>query len=142
MVRRLTVADFGEVLEQHDRFWDGRDLRSLHHPMFVHEFGETALAVGDDEVLAYLLGFCAPTRVGYIHLVATREDARGRGLARALYDGFTDRMRATGATGLKAITTAQNTGSIAFHHRLGFTDELVTNYSGPGADRVVLSKPL
>lgn len=141
-MKRLTVADLGAVLEQHDRFWDGRDLRALHHPMFVREFGDTALAIGDAEVLAYLLGFRAPTGAGYIHVVATRADTRHRGLARELYTAFADRMRASGATGLKAITTPQNSDSIAFHRRLGFTDQVVADYSGPGADRVVMTAPL
>lgn len=50
--------------------------------------------------------------------------------------------RAQDATRLKAITSPDNKGSIAFHQRLGFDVHVVKDYNGPGADRVVLTKEL
>jgi predicted GNAT superfamily acetyltransferase len=58
--------------------------------MFVIEFGDTAfVARRDGQILAYLLGFVAPTRDAYVHFIAARDDARGLGLARRLYETFT-----------------------------------------------------
>jgi hypothetical protein len=36
---RATPSDYPAIRAALPRFWDDRDLRGLHHPMFVHEFG-------------------------------------------------------------------------------------------------------
>ncbi|GAA4213609.1 hypothetical protein GCM10022220_38830 [Actinocatenispora rupis] len=141
-IDHLTPADLRTVLAEQHRYWGDRDMRSLHHPTYVHEFGGTALAARAGGVVGYLLGFVAPTGDGYVHLVAVRDDARGAGVARALYDRFAELAAGRGATGLKAITTPGNADSVAFHRRLGFAADTVADYSGPGADRVVFRRPL
>jgi hypothetical protein len=40
---------------------------------------------------------------------------------------------------LEAITATTNTGSVAFHERLGFSAEVVPDYAGPGQARVLFS---
>jgi ribosomal protein S18 acetylase RimI-like enzyme len=137
--QRATPADYAELMGSLPAFWGERDLRALHHPMFIHEFGEHSLVIRapSGELAAYLLGFVAGS-VGYIHLVGVRDTYRRRGLARTLYAAFEERAR--GATSFKAITTPANAGSIAFHRALGFTATVVPDYSGPGADRVVFLK--
>jgi L-amino acid N-acyltransferase YncA len=77
-----------------------------------------------------------------VHLVATRDDARGTGLGRALYGAFTDAARRQGAVRLKAITTVGNEGSVAFHRGLGFDVRVEEEYNGPGRPRVVFSRTL
>ena len=117
------VSDLGEILRHYERFWGDRTLpRYLHHPMFVYEFGDTAFVArqADGQIVGYLLGFVAPTGDGYIHFVAVRDDARGRGLARQLYEVFAAAAAKRGATALKAITGPQNEGSILLHRKLGF----------------------
>jgi len=48
-----------------------------------------------------------------------------------------------GATALKAITSPENQGSIAFHRRMGFTEmTLAPDYLGSGRARVVMRRPL
>lgn len=137
------MEDLQEILDDHERYWGQRDLRALHLPVLVHEFGRTCLvARGEDGVAGYLLGFVTPTGTGYVHLVATREDARGTGLARRLYAGFADAAQRQGAVRLKAITSVGNAGSIAFHRRLGFDVETVEDYNGPGRPRVVFRRAL
>jgi GNAT superfamily N-acetyltransferase len=133
----MTPTDYAEIVSSLDCYWGGRDLRALHHPMFIHEFGETALVVRSGVVAAYLFGFVAG-EVGYVHLVGVRDGFRRRGLASLLYEAFATLARKRGAARLKAITTPGNEGSIAFHRALGMTAELVPDYAGPGADRVVL----
>lgn len=154
MAVRITpahVTDIRQVLADHSRYWGGRDLRDLHLLALVQEFGETCLVarsggdaddVGDAGILGYLIGFVTPARTGYVHLIATREDARGTGLGRALYAVFTEAARRQGAVRLKAITSPGNTGSAAFHRGLGFDVRVEADYNGPGEDRVVFSRAL
>jgi ribosomal protein S18 acetylase RimI-like enzyme len=150
MINRLRDGDRAEIMRNFERFWSGdRDLeflRSVHHPMFFIEFGDTAFAVRDDgtgEILGYLLGFVAPGGYGYIHFVAVRDDARKLGLASKLYEAFTEAAVERGATGLKAITSPENEGSQAFHRRMGFTSMTrVDDYGSTGRTRIVMRKSL
>jgi GNAT superfamily N-acetyltransferase len=140
-----TPEDLVTILREHARFWGERDIRHLHQALFVRELGDTALVTrnGDGEIVGYLFGFVAPvSRAGYVHLVATRDDVRGQGVGRLLYERFERLARERGAVGLKAITTPGNRGSIAFHERMGFRSTLVDDYSGPGQDRVVFWRDL
>ena len=147
-VERMTPADLAVVLSEHDRYWGGRDLRSLHQQVFVHEFGDTCLVARSRGggppvgILGYLIGFTTPNGTGYIHLVAVRHDARGRGLARMLYAAFGRACTDNGAVRLKAITSVTNSGSIAFHAALGFEAVRVADHAGPGQPRMVFRRPL
>ncbi|MER5449804.1 GNAT family N-acetyltransferase [Streptomyces sp. NPDC002764] len=137
------VTDIRQVLADHARYWGERDLRALHLLPLVHEFGETCLlARSDDGVLGYLIGFVTPDGTGYVHLIATRDDARGAGLGRELYGAFAEAAGRQGAVRLKAITTVGNEGSVAFHRSLGFDVRVEEEYNGPGQPRVVFSRAL
>lgn len=140
-------GDLADILRDYHRFWGDREVpRALHHPVFFVEFGDTALvarAEDTGQIVAYLLGFVAPTGDGYIHFVAVRDDARGHGLGRTLYRAFERTARGKGATGLKALTSPENEGSQAFHASMGFTDQTrVEDYAGSGRTRIVMRKPL
>jgi predicted GNAT superfamily acetyltransferase len=143
-IGRTRDTDLARILADYPRFWGDREgPRALHHPMFVIEFADTAfVARRDGEILAYLLGFVAPTRDAYVHFIAVRDDARGLGLARRLYETFAEVALAQGARALKAITSPENEGSLAFHRALGFTLTLVEDYGGAGQARVVMRKVL
>ncbi|GCB47385.1 GNAT family N-acetyltransferase [Kutzneria buriramensis] len=137
------VGDIHQVLSDHSRYWGERDLRSLHLVSLVHEFGSTCLVSrAGDGIRGYLIGFVTPIGTGYVHLIATRDDARGTGLGRRLYTAFAEAARRQGAQRLKAITSVQNTGSIAFHRSLGFDARIVDDYDGPGRPMVVFDRPL
>ncbi|MEV7750929.1 MULTISPECIES: GNAT family N-acetyltransferase [Streptomyces] len=146
MRSRITPAgmtDLHQVLADHHRYWGERDLRSLHLLALVQEFGETCLvARAEDGIHGYIIGFVTPAGTGYVHLIATRDDARGTGLGRRLYGAFADAAHRQGALRLKAITSLGNTGSIAFHRRLGFDAEIVDDYNGPGRAMVVFQRVL
>ncbi|HEX4792052.1 MAG TPA: GNAT family N-acetyltransferase [Actinospica sp.] len=138
-----TVADLQTVLGQHARFWGERDLRALHLAALVQEFPATCLAaVADDGIRGYIFGFVTPDHLGYVHLIATRDDTRGTGLGRRLYAAFTDAARAQGAQRLKAITSLDNAGSVAFHRSLGFAVREVADYNGAGQPRIVFTREL
>jgi len=141
----MTVADLSAVLADHASFGGDRDLRRLHLTALVQEFGETCLTArrpGAPEIAGYLIGFTTPRHVAYIHLVAVRAADRGEGLARALYQAFTVLAQAQGATSAKAITSPANTGSVAFHQRLGFTAREIPGYNGPSQPMIVMTRPL
>jgi GNAT superfamily N-acetyltransferase len=141
-IRRATIEDLQTIVASLGEFWGDRDTAGLHHALYVHELGETALVIHDDHghPIAYLLGFVTPARVGYIHIVAVREDHRAGGLARALYKEFESLARARGATALKAITSPGNSTSLAFHRALGFGASEVAGYSVLGEPRTVFRR--
>ena len=138
-----TMTHFRQVLDDHPRYWGDHDMRWLHLAALVHEFPTTSLVALDDEgIRGYLFGFVTPDRVGYIHLIATRDDTRSTGLGRRLYHAFADAARKQGALTLKAITSFDNKASIAFHRSLGFNPREVEGYGGPGYDRIVFTRDL
>ena len=52
-------------------------------------------------------------------------EAQGRGVGRALYTRLEELLQAQGYRCLYAIITAENTGSLEFHRKLGFADMAV-----------------
>lgn len=112
------VSDLRQVLADHARYWGERDLRALHQPVLLREFGATCM-------------------------VARAEDGiRGTGLGRRLYTHFTAIARGQGAVRLEAITSVTNKGSIAFHRTLGFDARVVEDHDGPGRPMVVFTRTL
>jgi ribosomal protein S18 acetylase RimI-like enzyme len=142
----VRYGDLAEILANYTRFWgDQERLRPLHHQMFFIEFADMALAARNagDEIVGYVVGFIAPPGNAYIHLVAVRDDARGSNVGRELYEEFFANARRRGATAVKAITNQENTASIAFHRRMGFTNIVrVDDYGGSGVPRVVMRRAL
>jgi GNAT superfamily N-acetyltransferase len=141
----VTKADFDEIVDRLAAFWGERDLSAMHHPMFLHEFGDSAFLIRDEHgaVAAYLFGFVVPAQaLAYVHLVAVRDDQRGRGFARMLYERFERLARERGCDRMKAITTPANTSSIAFHRAIGMDSVEVPDYAGTGRARVVFSAHL
>jgi ribosomal protein S18 acetylase RimI-like enzyme len=141
----MTMADLAGVLADHASFWGDRDLRFLHLTALVQEFGDTCLtarADGREPIAGYLIGFTTPRRIGYIHAVAVRDTARGSGAGRELYGAFSQVAREQGAVSLKAVTNLVNTGSVAFHQRLGFDIRRAENYDGAGKPMMVMTRAL
>jgi L-amino acid N-acyltransferase YncA len=141
----LTPADgpavFAEILEDLPAFWGERDMRALHHPVWLRQFAADAVVVlENDRLVGYLLGIVTTHRVAYVHAVATRAGHRGRGVGRLLYETFLDLARQRGADRVEATTTPANAASIAFHRKLGFSVEVHDDYAGPGQARVLFSR--
>jgi GNAT superfamily N-acetyltransferase len=148
-----TQQDFRQILDELADFWDGRQVRHLHHSMLVHEFGNSAFVIRHETVVnAYLFGFLSQTEpVGYVHLIAVRASARRRRLGGLLFGYFVGYARQQGCRHVKAITTPSNAGSIAFHKSLGMEMlgepnaegiPVVKDYAGRGEPRVVFWKEI
>jgi ribosomal protein S18 acetylase RimI-like enzyme len=142
-LRPMTVVDLTGIIDDMPRYWADRDMRAGHNYALVHEFGPTCFVADSPEgILGYLIGWVNPERVGYIHFIATRDDARGTGLGRRLHEEFARRAVARGATSLKAITAVTNTTSVAFHTAIGFGAQVVEDYFGPDKPMVVFTRAL
>jgi RimJ/RimL family protein N-acetyltransferase len=152
-IGRLTKRDFDEIISELPEFWGDERTMVFHHPIFLHEFGNTAYVIKEEgKVAAYLFGFISQTApVAYVHLIGIRNAHKRKGLGRELYAHFIAYAGSQGCKELKAITTPTNGGSIAFHKSLGMKLNgeamengiaVVKDYSGPGQHRVVFSRPL
>jgi ribosomal protein S18 acetylase RimI-like enzyme len=152
-VVKCTKGDFDQILTEIDDFWDSNRTLHLHHPTLVYEFENTAYAIREaNKVVAYLFGFLSQTEpTGYVHVIGVRRIYRRRGLGSKLYSHFVKFARENGCKTIKAITTPTNQTSIAFYKSLGMNTvgescegaiPVFRDYSGPGADRVVLQMKL
>ena len=55
-IRAATKADFDQIVAVLDRWWGGPSPERAH-PLFFHEFGETALVAEEgDQLVGFLLG--------------------------------------------------------------------------------------
>ncbi|MBO9531763.1 MAG: GNAT family N-acetyltransferase [Solirubrobacteraceae bacterium] len=144
MIHRATTQDYVAIVGGLERYWGSVEAAPMHHPLLVREFGDLSLVIRDRfGVSAYLFGLLSPEGpAGYIHVVGVRTDRRREGLASELYVAFADRAAGLGAFELRAITRPGNTRSRAFHTALGFEERMAPDYSGPGEDRIVFSKPI
>ena len=150
---QMTRADFDRIITDHSTYWESDLTYQLHHPIFIHEFGDTAYVIKDDQTIAaYLMGFVSQTEpTAYVHLVAVHPDYRRKGLARQLYEHFIDEARRRGCTRLKATGHPSNQQTIQFHLSLGMSMlgepngegvSVVKDYLRPGFDRVVFVKAI
>jgi len=142
--RKITKADFDQIVEVIDRWWGG-PMANFAHPMFFYELGDNALIVEENgQLVGFLLGFIvfkAP-KTGYVHLVGIHPDFRRKGVGRILYETFTERCRSLGCERMKAITTPGNEGSLKFHTALGWTATELDDYAGRDRRRIVFTKEL
>ena len=155
-ISNCTKADFDQIIADMADFWGDEkadNLTRLHNPIFFYEFGNTAYVMKEGErVIGYLLGVYSQTEpVAYVKFVGVKPLYRKQGIGRRLYGHFTEIAKKKGCTGLKAITSPCNKGSVAFHRRIGMkllgepNEEgvpVVKNYAGPGIHRIVFQKSI
>ena len=162
-IRPLRPSDFAPVIAVIDEWWGGRAMAQMLPRLFFDHFTDTSFAAVRDGALddardaalaGFLVGFVSQSQPGdaYIHFVGVHPPERGHGLGRRLYSTFFDVVRARGCTRVRAVTSPVNTGSVAFHRRMGFRLEpgdaqaggipVTTGYDGPGQDRVCFVRDL
>src|SRR5690242_10958992 len=114
IIENCTQSDFHEILTDISDFWGSDRTLGVHHPMFVHEFGDTAFVIRDNgKVIAYLFGFLSQTeKTGYVHLIGVRQSFQNRGLGTLLYEHFASLVKKKGCVKLKAMTTPTNLLSV------------------------------
>jgi len=143
-LRHSTDADHLRVLAVLSPWWGGRDLGHLLPRLFFQHFNDTSFIVEHDgELVAFLIGFVSQSEPGvaYIHFVGVHPEQRKAGLGRALYERFFELARAHGVHEVQCITSPVNTGSIAYHTRMGFKMSApVENYDAAGEARVKFKK--
>ncbi|GGT57824.1 GNAT family N-acetyltransferase [Actinomadura citrea] len=139
-LRPAEPDDYDRIVGVVDDWW-GRPIRSILPRLFLDHFHRTSLVAEDGVGLAgFLIGLLSPSMpdTAYIHFVGVAPRLRGNGLARRLYHQFFDLAATERRTKVKAITSPQNLGSVAFHAAMGFTvTGPVADYDGPAIDRVV-----
>jgi ribosomal protein S18 acetylase RimI-like enzyme len=146
-LRPLRAEDFAEARRVADA-WFGRPVGLTMHRLFFDQLGPSGLraaaAADPDRMLGVLLGFAslAEPELAYIHFVMVDPAARGTGIARALYHEFGQRMFAAGCRRVRTLAAPTNGRSLRFHESLGFTGTFVSEYVGPGQDRVVFERVL
>ena len=145
LIRMAAPSDYDRIITVVDPWW-GRSVSLVLPRLFLDHFHETSLvAEHRDELAGFLIGFLSPAKRGeaYIHFVGVAPPHRQSGLARELYERFFEAARANGRSLVCAITSPENTISIAFHRALGFSvTGPVPGYHGPSRDRIVFKRHL
>jgi len=133
--RRPTPADHPAVSGVVDEWWGGRHLRHLLPRLWFDHFAGSSWIVEDasGRLAAFLVGFVSPDHpdVGYVHMIATSPNHRGRGLGRKLYERFFADVAAQGVREVRAVTWPGNRGSVGFHRAMGFEVD-----DAPGTQRL------
>lgn len=134
-LRTARPDDYDSIARVVDDWWQKPVGRSLGR-LFLDFFAATSRVAEDAAGLAgFLVAVFPPDldNLAYAHFLGVRPDLRGSGLGRRLYQDLFERARAAGRYEIQAVTGEDNTGSIAFHRRLGFTvDGPLDDYDGPG----------
>jgi len=147
LLRSLTGEDFAAARAVADD-WFGRPVGLTMHRLFFEQLGASGVHAaprGEPGRLAgVLLGLRSENDPGlaYVHFHMVDPAMRGRGVGRALYAAFGERMHAGGCTRVRALAAPTNGGSLRFHEALGFTGTFRSGYVGPGQDRIVFERPL
>ncbi len=144
-LRAATPSDYDRIAAVIDGWW-GRPVRHLLPRLFLDHFHATsAVAEASGDLAGFLIGFLSPSLpdAAYIHFVGIRPGCRGEGLARQLYQRFFALAETGGRTVVRAVTSPENTASIAFHTAMGFTvTGPVPGYDGPGDVKVLFKRAL
>jgi ribosomal protein S18 acetylase RimI-like enzyme len=128
-VRNIEETDYHQLVPIVDAWWGGRHVSHLLLRLFFVHFRGTSFAIEEGgKVIGFLIGFVSQTfsDQAYIHFVGIHPDHRNCGLGRLLYSTFFEKVGALGCTSVRSITSPVNTGSIAFHARMGFQIEQIT----------------
>lgn len=154
-IRPIGEHDHAPIIAVVDQWWGGRQMAGLLPRLFFAHFQATSFAVEEHgQLIAFLIGFVSQTdpRQAYIHFVGIHPEHRQRGLGSQLYQLFFENVRARGCDSVRCITSPVNTGSVAFHRRMGFQIEksdrerdgvpYTADYDGPGQDRVCFVRTL
>ena len=148
-IHNVHPSDYPIIIASLDDWWGGRRVSAMLPRLFFEHFCDTSFIIEQDgKIVAFLIGFLSQYQAheAYIHFVGVHPDYRRRGYGCLLYERFFDTMRQNQRSVVHCVTAPINTGSIAFHTRMGFQVEPgeavrdgVTydpDHDGPGEHRV------
>jgi ribosomal protein S18 acetylase RimI-like enzyme len=146
-IRHAKPSDYGRVIGRVNVWWGGREMApALPQLFFLHFEGTSFVAEDEDgDLVGFLVGFLSQANPdeAYIHFVGVSPERRGQGIGSSLYERFFQEVRSQGRAVVRCVTSPVNEDSVAFHEALGFeVDRVVSDYDGPGEDRVLLVKRL
>ena len=149
IVRNVQPSDYPPIISVLDEWWGGRKMSDMLPRLFFEHFCNTSFIIEEDNrIAAFLIGFFSQSRPeeAYIHFVGVNPLYRKRGFGRELYEHFFTAMRLGQRILVRCVTSPVNTGSIAFHTRMGFQIEpgeaglngvaFDPDHDGPGENRV------
>jgi GNAT superfamily N-acetyltransferase len=125
-LRNVCPSDYPTIITVLDDWWGGRKVsRALPRLFFEHFCDSSFIIEEDSQIAAFLIGFFSQSkpREAYIHFIGLHPDYRKRGYGRLLYENFFELMRQNDRSIVRSVTSPINTGSIAFHTRMGFLIE-------------------
>ncbi len=144
-IRRARPDDYDVIIRVVDTWW-GRPVADALDRLFLdHFFATSSVVEVSGKPVAFLVAFLSPSRPeeAYIHFLGVDPQHRRAGLARELYEEFFALAAGAGRTRVSAITSPVNTGSIAFHERMGFTVKgPIADYNQPGTAHIVFNRAL
>lgn len=147
--RNIQESDYNYVIERLNTWWGGRNMADmLPRLFFIHFQDSSFICFKGNRVIGFVVGFISNSQkdTGYIHFVGVDPDFRRSNIANALYSRFFNYCKNKGVKYIKCVTSPVNTGSIAFHHKMGFKASAydsqgnpvpTKDYDGPGEHRVI-----
>ena len=145
-IRHAEPSDHARVAAVIDSWWGGRHMQDMLPRLFFTHFRDTSFVAEDDgELAGFLCGFLSQTHPeqAYVHFVGVAPEHRKSGLASELYERFFAAACEAKRLTVHCVTSPGNSGSIAFHRRIGFEVEAeVEGYDGSGESRVLLVRAL
>ncbi|MGD0167716.1 MAG: GNAT family N-acetyltransferase [Gaiellaceae bacterium] len=146
-IRHARPSDYGRIYPLVNEWWGGREMtQHLAGVFFVHFEGSSFVAeTADGDLAGFLCGFLSQTdpSEAYVHMIGVAPELRHQGIGRKLYDSFFETAREHGRSHVHFITAPFNSGSIAFHEKLGFElERVLDDYAGPGEGRLLFAKQL
>jgi ribosomal protein S18 acetylase RimI-like enzyme len=126
IIRNVRPTDYPPIISVLDEWWGGRKMSDMLPRLFFEHFCETSFILEEDgRIAAFLIGFFSQShpKEAYIHFVGVHLQYRKRGFGKELYERFFTVMRQNQRSVVRCVTSPINTGSIAFHTRMGFRIE-------------------
>ena len=154
-IRKAKLSDHASIISALKDWWGGRDLTAMLPRLFLNHFYDTSFVIESrNMMIGFLIGFLSPSikNEAYVHFMGIHPDFRKKGLGKTLYERFFEICREQKRTIVRACTSPVNTGSIAFHRKIGFQIEpgddeidgipVTRNYNRPDDHKVLFKRPI
>jgi ribosomal protein S18 acetylase RimI-like enzyme len=152
-IRKAKPSDHASIISALKDWWGGRDLTPMLPKLFLNHFYDTSFVIESrNMMIGFLIGFLSPSikNEAYVHFMGIHPDFRKKGLGKAVYERFFEICREQNRTIVRACTSPVNTGSIAFHRKIGFQIEpgddeidgipVTRNYNRPDDHKVLFKR--